>query len=243
MGTANAAATYFIDQVVDYTAPCGSTDLFDDTSGLKTRLDAASWTGAKFVDADAWATDFRESCSNTYGANGQDNLYADSKALTVFSGHGSTSTLGFGVAQNTCTLNIDSQARLGSMGGAGAAVAMYISANTLQLNSSGAPVSGGNQWLRQQLGFHNLMSDLGSRYGAFFDDTSVKGNAQAWLDRLADQPASAVSYANGASGDCWNVASSAKLKAGVFRSPRTSGPSCGGGQPLYTWCSQWVGTP
>jgi hypothetical protein len=238
---ASAAKTYFVDQVVDYTSACPANDLFDDTTSLVSRMDADSWTGIKYIDGSAWATDFRESCSSTYGSSGHDDWNADSKAFSVFSGHGSTSTFHFGVKKDICSLDIDSQSRLGSMSGALGAVSMYISCDTLQLDSSGAPQSGGYQWLRQQLGFHEITGNQESRYGSFFDDTSSKANSQAWLERMSDQPASVVSYANG-SGDCWNVSSGAKLKGGVYRTPRTSGPSCNGGQPLYTWCSQWVGT-
>src|SRR5262245_10691445 len=90
-----ATKTYFIDQVINYPAPCTQPKLFDDTTALKSRMDAAKWTGAKFTDDAVWATDFREACSSNYGAGGQDNLYADSKAVSVFSGHGSPATLFF----------------------------------------------------------------------------------------------------------------------------------------------------
>ena len=119
--TAFANTTYYIDQLINYTGSCTQPTLFDDTTALKSRMDAASWTGSKYSDASAWAKDFREQCSSTYGASGLDSTYADNKSFAVFSGHGSASTLYFGTANDTCTLNIDNESRLGSMSGAQAA--------------------------------------------------------------------------------------------------------------------------
>jgi hypothetical protein len=236
---AHATKSYYIDQLVNYPSPCTQPTLFDDTTALKSRMDAASWTGSKFTDGSAWVQDFRESCSSSYGAGGLDSSYADTKTLAVFSGHGSPATLYFGTAHDTCNINLDNQARLGSMSGSTAAVGMYISCSTLNHNGSGVPLSGGYEWLQQQLGFHNLTGNQTAAYGSFFDDTATKSNAQAWLDRLWDQPAMVISYANG-TGNCWDIANSAKLKADIFNSPRGSGPSCTAGQPLYQWCSRWV---
>jgi hypothetical protein len=237
--SAHGARTYFIDQVVNYPTPCTQPNLFDDTWSLKSRMDAASWTGSKYTDGAAWARDFRESCSTQFGTSGLDNIYGDASSFTVFSGHGNPAKLYFGVAQNTCTINIDNQVRLGAMNGASAAVAMYLSCSTLSKNSSGTPLHGGLEWVRQQLGFHDITGDQTAAYGSFFDDTQNKNNSQAWLDRLWDQPAIAISYANG-NNSCWDISNSARLKMNNFTSSRGGGPSCGGGQPLYQWCSMWA---
>ena len=237
--SAHGARTYFIDQVVNYPAPCTQPTLFDDTWFMKLRMDAASWNGSKYTDGGAWERDFVESCSSQYGANGLDNVYGDASSFTVFSGHGSPAKLYFGTTQNTCLINIDTQSRLGAMNGSTAAVAMYLSCSTLSKTSAGVPTHGGLEWVRQQLGFHGVTGDQTAAYGSFFDDTQNKNNSQAWLDRLWDQPAIAISYANG-NGNCWNISNNARLKMNNYTSPRSGGPSCGGGQPLYTWCSMWV---
>lgn len=44
--SANAAKTYFIDQVMNHTAPCTQNNLFDDTTSLKSRMDAVNSNGA-----------------------------------------------------------------------------------------------------------------------------------------------------------------------------------------------------
>src|SRR6185436_13428079 len=85
--------------------------------------------------------------------------------------------------------------------------------------SSGTPLHGGWEWLRQQLGFHGTTGDQTGAYGSFFDDTQYKGNSQAWLDRLWDQPAIAISYATG-NNSCWDIANNARLKTNHFTSPR-----------------------
>lgn len=142
-----ATKSYYIDQLVNYPSPCTQATLFDDTSAIKSRMDTESWSGLKFTDSAAWAKDFREHCSSTYGSEGLDSLYADAQAVSIFSGHGSPGALYFGTQRDTCTLNIDNEARLGSMSGATSAVAMYISCQTLSKDASGAPTNGGSEWL------------------------------------------------------------------------------------------------
>jgi hypothetical protein len=234
------AASYYIDQLVNYPSPCTAPTLFDDTTALKSRMDAASWSGSKFTDSSAWAQDFREGCSSTYGAGGLDGSYTDTHSFSVFSGHGSRATIYFGTQHDACSLNIDNEERLGQMNGSSAAQALYISCDTLDIDSGGAPLEGGMEWLRQQFGFHNLTGDQTAAYGSWFDDTSTKSNAQAWLDRLSNQPAVVFSYSNGWGSNCWDVDSSAKFKANVYNSPRTGGATCGNGPPAYQWCSRWV---
>lgn len=230
------AASYYVDQCVTYAgSACGGASLFDDTTAIVSRMNAASWAGSKYIDNQAYARDWRESCSSTYGFSGTDNVYTDAVNFSIFSGHGSTSTLYFTANVDVCGFNIDNQSRLGAMGGSSAGVAMYISCDTLDLNGSGQPLAGGLNWLRQQLGFHGLTGNQTSAYGSFFDDTSTKSNAQAWMDRLPTQPAVAISYETG-SGNCWTVDAGAKLKAKNYVSARANGPACNGGQPAYTYC-------
>jgi hypothetical protein len=237
--TSYATKTFYIDQVINYPSPCTQATLWDDSYAIKSRMEAASWTGQKWTDSDAWVKDFRESCSSTYGSGGMDNSYADAAAVSIFSGHGSTGTLYFGSNNDACSINIDNQSRLGSMSGAGGAIAMYFTCDTLMINAGGTPLNGQNEWLQQQLGFHGTIGDLTTQYASFFDDTSTKNNAQAWLDRFSGQASDVITYSNG-SGNCWDVAASAKMKADIFNSPRGSGPSCGAAQPNSTWCTRWA---
>jgi hypothetical protein len=226
--SALAAQTYYIDQLVNYPAPCTQATLWDDTTALKSRMDAASWTGVKYTDGAAWVKDFREGCSSVYGSNGLDGTYGDNKSFTIFSGHGSSGTLYFGTQNDTCSININNQVRLGSMNGAQAAVAMYISCTTLH-------DAGYNEWVQQQLGFFNTVGNNTAAYGSFFDDTWTKSNARAWLDRLSGQPAIVISYSNGTN-SCWPISNGAMLKANAYTSPRGGGPTCGAGQPQHQEC-------
>ena len=206
---ASAAKTYVIEQNVWYRPPCGSSDLsddlWDDTTALKSRMDAAGWSGRKWANLYAWERDFRESCSTMYGVGGSD--YADTWSLAVFSGHGGPGMLYFGFQENTCNINIDNSVRLGQMGGGQAAIAMYISCSTLAIRPSGVP-HGDYEWLHQLLGFHDVVHDKTSALGSFFDDTASKSNAQAWLDRMK-APAMVISYTNGWNTDCWSVSNGA----------------------------------
>jgi hypothetical protein len=234
-----AAKTYYIDQIVDYTTACPYGDLYDDTHVLDDKLQLRGWSGWKYVDADAWALDFREQCSTVYGNGGNDITYADAKNLAVFSGHGGPGVLFFGTASDVCAFNIQTDMRLGVMAGNSAGHAIYMSCDTLDKDSTGKPLYGGREWLRQQYGFHGITGDNSDAYGSFFDDTSTKTNGDAWLDRLSNQHAIVIAYENG-TGDCWAIDASAKLRANVLNSSRSGGPACGAAQSQYQWCSRWA---
>jgi len=227
---ARADQSYFIDEVVHFPAPCTQPTLWDDTYQLKSHMDAAGWSGPKWVDASAYCTDWREGCSPIYGSYGQDGFNADHHAFAIYSGHGNPATLYFGTQADSCAININDQARLGAMDGISsvAAVAMYNSCSTLH--------NGGyNEWLWQQLGFYDVVGANTAQFATFFDDTATKSNSQAWLDRVSG-PKIVISYSNGAGTDCWAVSNGAKLKANTYTYPRGSGPACGQPQPPHTEC-------
>ena len=232
-----SAANYFVDQVVHY-GSCPGKDLWDDTYKLVSKMKAHNWTGSKLIDADAWPHDFREHCSSTYGSSGVDAHYADKVDFAIFSGHGDGGRAFFGYPQlGVCTHDLGSNGRLGSMDGAEASVAMWISCSTMDVSYLASDVN--KQWLHQQLGFHDPVGNNTSRYASFFQDTcGAKPTSEAWLDRLEDEPAIVVSYGEDAS-DCWFVhdLNYLCLRAGLY--PRHGGPSCGQGQPHFHYCGDY----
>jgi len=232
----HADKSYYIDQVINYSgSDCGGNDLFDDTHDLKTALDANGWGGDLWFDNDAWAFDFRENCSTSYGSYGSDYKFADNKFLDVFSGHGSTNIIHFAANSDTCNFNLESDSRLGEMAGKKAGIAMWLSCYTLTGPSPGTVP---NMWLWQQFGFSGNTGDNTAAYSNMYLDTNTKTNSAAWMDRLWDQPATAVSYASGTT-SCWTTTDyNAKMRAGTYLSPRTGGPACGA-NPVQKRCARW----
>jgi hypothetical protein len=211
----------------------------------------SGWTGSRYVNGDAWPQDFIESCSGTYGNGGVDNIAADSQNLAVFAGHGNVGLLAFSHKRdNVCSVDFSSDMRLGSMSGATAAVAMYLSCDALQVSS--LPNEANWQWVRQQLGWTNtigigddepawVFNATSQQCYPFFGCFAAYTNADAWLavmDEGGRHPI-AVSYATGET-SCWYLHDTAKLKDNLFNYPRGSGPSCGAGQPGFYYCYETV---
>lgn len=95
------------------------------TASLRSALVNSSWTGNRFVNADAWPQDFTESCNDSLYKDGND--LADTSMLTVYAGHGfregTKSGVQFGTARaGLCNVTFASSrisnvgaARLGQM--------------------------------------------------------------------------------------------------------------------------------
>lgn len=249
-GVANAG-TYYIGQSTDYTGNgCESPDVPEDTSYLSSQLKSFGWSGQRYVDSQAWPQDLQEQCSAGYGAGGLDGVYADTKDLVVFSGHGGLGgNLYWGTAHNgVCDQYMGANMRLGSMTGSSASYAIYNACCVLNTNTL---VDHANwQWLRQQFGFHGLAAISAAMTGDFLDATGPYpgpygtsgdlSNKQAWLGFMEDKPGwftgdnSAVVVSYGATQtEANNVRSGAKLGRGTYVSRRPSGPTCGGTQPLF----------
>ncbi len=121
-GTAARAddRTFYIDEPLNNSA-CGGANLGAITTQLADFLRGHGWTGTRYTGSSAWPQDFVE---DSFG--GLDNLYADSKNLAVFAGHGYTNAYygwSFGSPHNgKCSVDIDGEVRLGervSYGGNG----------------------------------------------------------------------------------------------------------------------------
>jgi hypothetical protein len=247
-GVARAALTYYIDGNTDYTTDhgCGTNiAVSDDTQGMATALAFDGWTGSRYLDVDAWPSDFTEACSSSYGS-GQDYLYGDGAMVSIFSGHANAGLLAFAYPHNSaCQVELGPNARLGSMSGASAGYAFYYGCCTLQLDSL---VNEANwEWTNQAFGFIDTEEDGDSDLSDFFADTYYQSNTGAWLDTLEDRPGwftgnnspIVVSYGP-TSAAATTIQSSAALKQHTYLSPRGSGPSCGAGQPLFYYVYSYI---
>jgi hypothetical protein len=242
-GTVQAQKTYFIGESTDFTGNgCPSNDVATVTESLQTALRADGWTGTRWVNADSWRHDFIEECSASFGAGGVDSQAGDEQLLSVYAGHGGPGFLAWGFPRdNLCTVDLKDNARLGSMSGAKAGYAMFVTSCTLTPSSL---VNHANfQWVRQQFGYHNSPWVKGDQPKEFFDATAGTSNTTAWLDKMEDRPywftfdnsPVVVSYGAHMTG-CMEVHNHAKLKGNDLRSPRGGGPACEGGQPAFWYC-------
>ena len=127
--------TYYLDESTDFTGNgCENADLNDVTSSLRGALDGNGWTGQRWTNANAWPQDYIE--STMAGLSGVDNLFGDNFLLTVYAGHGNRALIQFGTKRNNrCTVNLETQARLGLQGGNKAVYVMYATSCTLNLDS------------------------------------------------------------------------------------------------------------
>src|SRR5262249_48725482 len=107
-GGAARADDFYIDESTDFTgngcdAP-GAAELNDVTSQLRDALVADSHSGHRFVNSLAWPQDFMEACSDSFGSDGSDDVFADTAPLAVYAGHGNKGLLAWGFMHNgRCT--------------------------------------------------------------------------------------------------------------------------------------------
>jgi hypothetical protein len=210
--------TYYIDESTDFTGNgCENADLNDVTSSLRGALNSNGWSGQRWTNANAWPQDYYE--STMAGLSGVDNLFGDNFRLSVYAGHGNRARLQFGFMRNNrCVVNLETQARLGLQGGNRAVYTMYVTSCTLNLDSLSRNF---NHEVRQQFGYHNSPSVKDDQPRDFFNATSSKTNARAWIDEMEDRPGwftgdnSPIALTHGVdSNHCHWVRDTAKLRAG-----------------------------
>jgi hypothetical protein len=156
-----------------------------------------------------------------------DNLYGDNSLLTVYAGHGNRALLQFGFRRNNrCLVNLETEARLGHLGGGRAGYAMYVTSCTLNLDALGRNF---NHEIRQQFGYHNSPSVKDDQPRDFFNATDGKTNARAWIDEMEDRPGwftgdnSPIALTHGVDAShCDWVRDTAKLRGGslLYTAPR-----------------------
>lgn len=180
-----AQKIYYIDESTDFTGNgCENADLNDVTSSLRRSLDSNSWSGQRFTNVNAWPQDFMEQTIS--GLSGVDNLFGDNALLSVYAGHGNRGLLQFGFMRNSrCTITLQNEARLGTQAGNRAAYAMYVTSCTVNLDSLNRHF---NNQIRQTFGYHNSPSVKDDQPRDFFEATSGKTNARAWIDEMEDRP-------------------------------------------------------
>ena len=181
----SAQKRYFIDESTDFTGNgCENTDLNTVTSSLRSALDANGWTGTRFTNANAFPHDFVE--STLAGLNGLDSGFGDNALFTIYAGHGNRARVQFGFRRNNrCRVLLDTEARLGRLGGNRAAYAMWVTSCTLHLDSLNRNFS---HEIRQQFGYHNSPSVKDDQPRDFFNATDSDTNARAWIEEMEDRP-------------------------------------------------------
>ena len=177
--------TYYIDESTDFTGNgCENSDLNDVTSSLRSSLNANGWSGQRWTNVNAWPQDFME--QTMAGLSGVDNLFGDNALLTVYAGHGNRGRFQFGFRRNgTCNTTLQTQARLGTQAGNRAAYAMYVTSCTVNLDSLNRHF---NNQIRQTFGYHNSPSVKDDQPRDFFEGTSGRTNARAWIEEMEDRP-------------------------------------------------------
>jgi len=241
-----ATKTLYADEGLTYKGAghCASgtlPNLVSDVGQMVNDMKSDGYSGNYFSGLAAWPQDFREACSTTYGSGGVDSYYADANAVSIFSGHGSASSVTFSDPHlGACQHNLGTNGRLGSMSGSGSVVGIYSSCDTLA--ESALPSGANNNWERENLGFKGLVDNgIGFLYSYFYS-LSTEGNGSAWMDVFGGnsifattEPAIAVAY--GTSGtDCWNTYNKVSLRSNTLMTPRSAGPACDGGQPAFFYC-------
>lgn len=247
------AGKFFIDEETDYSRTCvdDMDNLSATTKGLADNLTGRNWTGGRYLNADAWPQDFTESCSTTYGSGGLDHNWADAADLAVFSGHGNTGMVGFGAVDNgMCMLDLGSTsgrddtgvARLGSMAGARASIAIWLTCCTLKKDRLVGFAN--RQWVKQHVGFHGMSAFTADMVSAYARNSGAPArvgdisNREAWMVAMEDEPGwftgdnspIVVSYGS-TSAEANSNHSSLDLDPGHTR--RAGGPTCGNGPPKF----------
>ena len=119
--------TYFIGESLafDGGGSCDNDKLNTVTSSLREQLDAAGWTGLRFVDDNSWPEDFTEA---TFPGLGLDDAYGDAARLSVYAGHAAPGQLQWGRPSDAglCRLTVPTSARLGTLAGDTAAATMSL---------------------------------------------------------------------------------------------------------------------
>jgi Family of unknown function (DUF6345) len=217
-----AQKTFYLDESTDFTGNgCENADLNDVTSSLRSRLNADGWSGQRFTNVNAWPQDYFD--STIAGLSGLDNVFGDNFLFTVYAGHGNRARIQFGFKRNNrCTVNLETEARLGRLGGNKAGYAMWVTSCTLNVDTLGRNFS---HEVRQQFGYHNSPSVKDDQPRDFFEETDGTTNTNAWLDEMEDRPGwftgdnSPVALSHGLDANhCATVRDIAKLRGGVLRS-------------------------
>jgi hypothetical protein len=245
--SSRAVSTYYIDEDVTYSSavsPCSTNvNLNTVTASLQTAMNGdpyGAFTGHRYVDPAAWSTDFTESCSTGYGSGGADSTYADAYSVAVFAGHGNAGFLQFQTASSgACSLDFHNNMRLGSMNGAQAVVGIWLTCDTLDIAS--IPGEANWEWLQQQFGFNNTIYINDNEPRDFFNASMTSSNVNAWINEFNNNGRKPAAFSYGDSPSrCSMVQTDAQMGLGDFLGSRLSGPSCGGNQPVFYYCGEYI---
>ena len=158
----------------------------------------------------------------------------------MYAGHGSSNgTIYFGYPHNgVCNNVIQTNSRLGAMGGSQAAVGMWLECEVL--SDLIDVVNTQNLW--QDLGWGNDISIGDNEPRDVYLATSSMTNRDAWFNTMAGggRSPTVVSYSSSSTSDCWNNQYSAALRRSILTTPRWTGPMCLQGEPTFYYCFEFV---
>lgn len=241
-----AAHSYYITESVEYqNHGCGNgnSNLPYYLNAIAYSLGAAGWTGLYYAKDGDWPQVYVDRCIQSDGFD----LISDTHDLVIEAHHGSIGSFVFGYPSPTgrCSVSLKNDMRLGSMFGATASTAVFASCCTLNRNHITDTANW--QWTRQNIGFHDVTEFDNGMFADWFDATQGSSNKSAWFGHFEDRPGwftgdnspIVISYGTSQS-DAQNTHNTAKLKGNVLVSPRSGGPTCGGGQPYFYWWAEWI---
>jgi hypothetical protein len=245
------AQNYYIEEDTSYSgasSPCSTnSNLNTVTSSLASALATHGGAGSRWVNGDAWPTDFTEACSTSYGSYGgnpagTDNSWADSpqNGLAVFAGHGAQGFLQYQTAASgMCSVDFQSNMRLGQMAGSNydsyhAAFGMWLTCDTLDPSYFNSQAN--YEWLSQQYGFINSIAIGDDEPRDFYNATVSSTNANAWVNEFNSDWRNpiAATFTAVSLDYCWGTHNTSKLKGGYNVASRPYAPACDEDNP-YSW--------
>lgn len=185
-GIAHAAPlTFFMDEVTQYSdaTMCANSDLNTVSQSMADAMLADGWSGARYVNADAWPQDYHDKLLD---AGGLDEFYGDASSLTLFAGHGGAGLLTFRPRDSVCTSQAGTNMALGhGSSGAQSAIGIWLSCEMLNSGLLDEPTSAYRSMnLRQSLGWINSIAIGDHEARDFYNSSKSLPNKDAWLRQM-----------------------------------------------------------
>lgn len=214
--------TFYIEESIDFTnsnvAGCQNTDLNQVGDWVQDAFEDHDFTGTYTLDAAGTAYNFIDPAA-PFGANGLDGMFADTRRVSVYAGHGNVNVMQWGNPGPVpagvvpiCQIGINQQMRLGTLTGDVSGFGMYVTSCTANTLANNLRLTLGQSQIGQHVGWHNSPAVSDFTPGAFVnqtatsivdDDTVVPvTNRDAWMGIGQSQPGfaenSPVMYTTGA---------------------------------------------
>jgi hypothetical protein len=202
-----APLTFYMDEVTQYSdvTMCTNVNLNTVSESLASAMRADGWSGSRYVNAGAWPQDFRD---RSLDSGGLDDLYGDSKSVTLFAGHGAAGLLTFRPRSGVCSARANSNMALGagSTGGQ-SAIGIWLSCEMLGSGLLDESTSAYRRMnLRQSLGWINSIGIGDNEARDFYNASKSLSNKDAWLRQMQGngrQPMALTATTATDAATCW----------------------------------------